>query len=238
MSYNMLYNKESLKNILKNVTNGTKYITNKLNKYNLNKNFYDDEIVSLLQHHPTKKIENIEYLIVKLRPPFNTRALYFYDNKCKEEDDVSYKMCIQNLFGKYKKDNHLKTDTISSFRNEIHEGTKKEFFLKNTFLSNDIYKSECSLCNKYITTSLEDKDINVDHYPIPFSKILDDFLELNEIKIESVSSKEIDNIMKLEDDNLSDRWKKYHDSKASYRILCEKCNTCNGSYGYKKNKKK
>jgi hypothetical protein len=62
----------NLKNKLKNITNGKKYITNIIEKYNENEKVNNIEILELLQYHPTKhiNIENIDYLRMKIRKPF------------------------------------------------------------------------------------------------------------------------------------------------------------------------
>jgi hypothetical protein len=64
---------------LKNITNGKKYITNIIEKYNNNEKINNIEILELLQYHPTKhiNIQNIDYLIIKTRKPFNNLALYW-----------------------------------------------------------------------------------------------------------------------------------------------------------------
>ena len=68
-----------LKSKLKNVTNGKKYITNIIETYNDNEKINNTELLTLLQYHPTKhiNIENIDYLIAKIRSPYNTLALYY-----------------------------------------------------------------------------------------------------------------------------------------------------------------
>ncbi len=58
---------------MRNVTNGTKYITNLLKKYKNDDLVKDKEIYELAKYHPTKTINigNIEYFTMKIRPPYN-----------------------------------------------------------------------------------------------------------------------------------------------------------------------
>jgi hypothetical protein len=89
-----------------------KYITNIINKYCDNQKVNDIEIFELLQYHPTKhiNIENIDYLVVKIRKPFNTLALFYKYKNNESEDDISYVLCIKNLFGRYDRDKHYEDD--------------------------------------------------------------------------------------------------------------------------------
>ena len=74
---------EELKTKLKNIQNGTKYITNIINiqelNQELNQEFKNEELELLLKNHPNieeKGINELEYLKVKLISPYNTRGLY------------------------------------------------------------------------------------------------------------------------------------------------------------------
>ena len=68
---------DTLKLKLVNLTKGIKYITSIIINKNVNIPFRDEEIELLLKQHPNeKKITDIEYLVVRIRPPFNGKALY------------------------------------------------------------------------------------------------------------------------------------------------------------------
>jgi hypothetical protein len=41
-------------------------------------------------------------------------------------------------------------------------------------------------------------------------------------------------MFEFEDKNITESWINYHDSRATFRILCNSCNSSNGCYGYKK----
>ena len=70
----------SLKKELKNLTTGYKVITNIIKNKVVNLKFKDDPtIFTLLEYHPTKTIPktNIEYLVVRLRKPYNNLSLFY-----------------------------------------------------------------------------------------------------------------------------------------------------------------
>jgi len=213
-----------LREKLKNVTTAKKIVDSILQAYKPFDKVEDVDILHLLQYHPTKHIvpENIEYLIRKPRPPYNTLALYYKYKGSPVEDDISYVMCIKNLFGKYSRDKSYEEDVRSAFRNEAHLGRKKQFFLENT--THD-FQGVCAHCK--ITTNR----IAVDHYKLPFKQILEDFLQsenlpLTQIEVFETSSNE----MRLKDEGLAKTWLNYHDSHAVFRLLCKSCNSHFGAY--------
>ncbi len=61
-----------------NKTKGCKYATNIINEQVLNKHFRNIDIEEILQFHPEsikKGVSNIDYLVVRKRPPYNTMSL-------------------------------------------------------------------------------------------------------------------------------------------------------------------
>lgn len=211
-------------NELKNITTSYKVITSIIKKKRVGLKFKDDEtLLTLLEYHPTKNIKksNIEYLVVRIRPPFNTLSLFYkMDNKDHIEDDVSYRLCLQVLFKKYDKQSSMREDIMSALRSECCYGTKKTFFETNTV-------QECRLCQTTI-------NIVVDHVGITYQNILDRFLEETSNVLESFEIYEntINNEIRLTDNNLAEEWLNFHDSLATYRFLCKTCNLRCGSYGY------
>jgi hypothetical protein len=213
------YTKDELKEKLKNKTNATKIITNKIKTIEHNKEFDDKLIKSILQFHPNKEkkdVNNILYLIIKNRPPFNKPSLYIktINNNL---DDISYKQCIDTIFEKFDKNLYDYNHIISAFRNAIGTTKKKDFYINN--------KKICSLCSNL-------EHIEVDHYPIPFSKILDDFIKDNNIIINTLKYIELDNIIELQDKNIKNDFIEYHDKIVNFRFLCRTCNSKNGCNTY------
>ena len=100
-----------LKNLFETFNNGRKMITTRLKNYKMYSKFNDEVIENLLRNHPTKKISNIEYLIIKPHEIYRSRTLYFKQPN-QDEDNVSYKLCIQNIFGQYSTDKNTKANKI------------------------------------------------------------------------------------------------------------------------------
>jgi hypothetical protein len=122
--------KNILQDKFKNITNGAKYITAFINTQVIDKPFHDNDIESLLTYHPNEdKIKDIEYLVVRLRPPFNGKALYIKNKSNDTEDDVSYKCCLRALFDKYNKSENNINRIMRTFRDSIYSTKRKEFFL-------------------------------------------------------------------------------------------------------------
>ena len=120
----------SLKNELKNLTTGYKVITNIIKNKVVDLKFKDSTLLSLLEYHPSKTIQktNIEYLVVRLRKPYNNPSLFYKMNYVGSvEDDVSYRLCLQVLFEKYDKKSSNKESIMSALRSECNYGTKKVF---------------------------------------------------------------------------------------------------------------
>ncbi len=208
-----------------NLTKGTKYVTSFITEQQIDTPFHDNDIESLLKYHPNEdKIKDIEYLIVRIRPPFNRKALYI-KNKCDDnEEDVSYKYCLRALFGKYNKDENNINCIVRAFRDAISHTKKKTYFLEYT-------DNNCQQCGK------ETDELHIDHYRYTFQRILDEFICVNNISFSSIKvSENMNNLYEFNDDNLSTKWIYYHDNKATFKALCVRCNLTNGTYGYKKNK--
>jgi len=217
-----------LKNKLKSVTNGKKVVTEILKKYSENEKVVDNIIFNLLSYHPTKRIDikKIDYLVMKIRKPYNKLALYYKYLDIDDIDDISYVQCIENLFGKYKQDKSDEINIVSAFRNESHLGNKKQYFIHNTLVQNDLFKGKCDNCN-VITES-----ITTDHYPIPFKNILKSFLEIESIRLQDVDIYENSkNEIRISNKDCSEKWLVYHDIHSKYRLLCSRCNSSFGSYG-------
>ena len=186
-------------------------------------------IKEVIEYHPMKKIKvsDMEWLKIKTRPPYNTLSL-FYKYKNVPEDDISWKLCIRNYYGKYKSEEIKIQDIHTAFRNEAFFGNL-EIYRKNYLYTDDAKCSECvegteSKCSKLV----------VDHYPTPFKKIYDSFIKEKNINLTKIQVYEnSDNMIRLKDNILTKEWLKYHDNIARFRLLCKSCNSHFGSYGYK-----
>ena len=214
-----------LKEKCKNMTQANKFIGN-IMKLKKNEEIIEDKIIrDLIKYHPTKTIDinNIEWLKMKIRQPFNTLALFYKYKNSEIEDDISWKLCIRNLYGKYNHDKENLNDINSAFRNESHLGTKKQFLVNNTILNTLI----CNNCK-------DTENITTDHYKISYKEILDNFIKLNNINLcDIMIFEDKNNTIRIKDEDLASKWLLYHDSKADYRLLCRSCNSKFGCYGYK-----
>jgi len=220
-----------IKQECKNMTNANKFISSILNTYNEGETIENRYIIELIKYHPTKQLynNNIEWLKMKTRPPYNKLALFYKYKNNNTEDDISWKICIRNLYNKYIREKEYEKDVKTAFRNESHIGSKKQYFIDNTDLINNEYTGKCNNCK--ITTV----DITTDHYPIVYQEIFDTFINENPIKLSTVNIFENEHReIRFKDDVLANKWRIYHDNKAKYRLLCKSCNSYFGDYGYKK----
>ena len=192
--------------------------------------FEEEDIINneclneLIKYHPTKQIENVEWLKMK-RPPnnFRTLSLHYKNSITGEVDNISWHMCITNLYGRWNSSKAHIADVKKAFRHDSYNGTTRVFRRNNTTNGTGI----CDDCK--ITTP----DIEVDHYPLPFKEIIKTFRKDNVISLSQVQCTELHNTsLILTDRSLSNRWVEYHDSVATYRLLCRSCNRKNGSYGF------
>ena len=205
---------------LTNFNQGRKIITSIVKSYPMNTKFTNELLEELLTHHPSKKISNIEYLMIKPHPIYRSRCLFF-KTKTGYEDNVSYKLCIQNLFGQYSDEKNNKQNKISSFRNAISNTKRLEF-------KNNLTSMECQDCN-----IVHDKP-HIDHYKFSFKSIMDQFLFQDDIKIEDVKTIYHNNQHHLLQEQ-KEAFIDYHDSVVIYKLLCPECNISNGTYGYLSN---
>jgi hypothetical protein len=83
----------------------------------------------------------------------------------------------------------------------------------------------CMICEY---KSLYPKDFAVDHHKIPFQVLRDDFIKITTISIPTVlGRKDLTNETIFNQDEILFRneWKKYHDDKATFQMLCNSCNS-------------
>ena len=124
----------NLKKRCSNMTRARKYISGIIKSFNIGDIIEDTTIQELVQYHPTKQIDinKIEWLKIKLRQPYNKPALFYKYKNGSNEDDISWILCIRNLYGKYNRGEEYIKDVKTAFRNESHKGTKKQYFIRKT----------------------------------------------------------------------------------------------------------
>jgi len=100
------------------MTQANKYVSSIIQSLQEDVMIEDSAIKELIQYHPTKQLNDIEWLKMKTRPPFKQLSLTY--KKDGKEDDISWKLCIRNLYGKYSADEEHEKDIKQAFRFEIH----------------------------------------------------------------------------------------------------------------------
>ena len=220
---------QQFKSKLKNKTNAKKYVSAVLDSLTKNVQFRNDEIELLLKQHPdTNKIKSIEYLILKKRPPFNNYALYVKNHDV-EEYDISWKTCIEVLFGKYDFEKDHIQNVFHALRNAIFSSQRRQFFncqLQESAItcnSDGTYFGKCCNCDR------SDK-IHIDHYKVPFKTIVENFVVTTGIDFKTLHVDETrNNCLEITDADIVEKWIQYHDAKVTYRVLCSHCNMSLGA---------
>tara|TARA_R110000787_G_scaffold279587_1_gene389771 strand:- start:358 stop:1101 length:744 start_codon:yes stop_codon:yes gene_type:complete len=185
----------------------------------------------LLKHHPDKAMGpgQVQWFKMMRHPTWKKPALYFKNKKTGEVDDISWLSCVKNYYAPPDMPHNHRTNVIKAFRNEIHSTKKRRFYLNNTKITNEIRSASCRKCK---TTTYSPQ---VDHFPITFSRLFDDFLDLSGLKIAEIKVQEERTkcLWTIYDYSLGCKWRKFHDKEVQYRILCSTCNQSENSYGYK-----
>ena len=219
----------SIKIKCRNMTRAKQFIGDIIHSYNVGDIVDNEYMLELVEYHPTKdiKLENLEWLKIKIHPYYKKPALYFKNKNDTEDDDLSWILCIRNLYGKYNADANNEANIKQAFRNELQGGCKTQYYYENTTRSNGVATGICAECGDHMS------NIHVDHFENPFKNILDSFLNDNNINMNDVCVYETTKRqIRLKCEDTAAKWLEYHDSIAIYRILCGTCNVRNGSYGF------
>lgn len=223
-----------LKTLLKNKTHGTKFITVHLKQKPLYEKFSSEDdplIAELLTWHPARKVGepgDLDYCVMRPNTTYYTPTLHFKRKDADEEDTISYKVCVEHLFGKYDRTKYAITDRISAFRLATYDDYHRSFYNEH---ANPDGTAICSNpeCGRLCGGGLPLKS-NVDHYQTSFKEILAGFLEeeghqLSDTEIRWEGIKAF-----LVDATLKSHWVAYHNARVKYRILCASCNSKFGDY--------
>jgi len=207
---------EQVKKRFINITKGKEIIKERLKEIGFGNTFMWKSLERLIRCHPMKKVNELEYFVVREHPQYKNDTL-FIKEKDKEEDTISVNMCLRNIFGRIDFKKEKRKDILQALRNSIKDGTRWDF-IRSKNASENICESCKSTGKMY-----------VDHYPIPFTDIVTGYCKYRDIQLESLNTNYIDNVYVLDIDEDLD-FRKYHDSIARYRFLCPMCNSRFGDY--------
>lgn len=189
--------------------------------------FTNDILRGLIKHHPEahrKKVEQVVAFQVVPDPRYKTPCLRIVRDD-DSSDDISYLMCLKRLFGGTKVQvlaSAKRNAASEALRNDAFPGTRRQFHKQHCEANGSL--GVCSQCRKT-------EPLVVDHYPVAFSTILNEFLSPRNIAWQDVEAIQDDTGRFIcRDRKFAGEWLTFHDSKASFRLLCRACNSRNGNY--------
>jgi hypothetical protein len=200
-------------------THAQKTVSKLLKTKKLNVCFQSDILKALLVHNPKQNICEIRSFSKRLMPPYNTPCLTIL-TKSNDVITVSWKTCIDKLYGCYNPERNKKQRILQAFREEIALSPKM-------LQAKGFYNvGACKGCGKI-------EKLQIDHDVKPFSQILDEFLIKKKLKLLSVKINFENKPYTLYNSQLSRDWVSWHDTHATLVGLCKTCNIAKGSSGYK-----
>ena len=140
----------------KNMTQANKYVSSIIKSLQEDVMIEDSAIKELILYHPTKQLNDIEWLKMKIRPPFNRLSLTYKKNG--QEDDISWKLCVRNLYENIPQMKNTKKILNKHLGLKYTKVLKVSFFIQNT-------KCCIGLCDE---CKISTRDITIDHYPTPY----------------------------------------------------------------------
>ncbi|TDG36849.1 DUF3223 domain-containing protein [Pedobacter changchengzhani] len=167
----------------------------------------------LYSNTPSNELIILDIKIAKVQ--FNTKCFeLFYKDGSSEY--ISYLMIINNA--KYTPEKQFNV----ACRNAIHKDIRKvkQKFFDDNSIKGQVKCQETGLMSKWI-------ELTVDHrQPNTFSIIVDRFKEVNAIDLVLIEYTSNDqNHIIFKDENLTEKFRKYHMDKASLRIVRTECNS-------------
>jgi len=109
----------NLKSTLRNIKYAKKLIRNILKTKQIDEKFNNNLIEEILSYHPNKQknTNNIEYLVIRTTSQYK-RCLYI-KTKNDKEVDISYGICLDNIFGTYSYDKQKYFTIVKAFKKEL-----------------------------------------------------------------------------------------------------------------------
>ena len=205
------------------MTKAKKFVQDRLQQHRLNQRFKDPVLERLIRMHPTTKVKEPIICFVKCkRPPYNTEALYTVISRGGFEHtiDVSWIKCVRNAYGKHSKAADKRTMALGALRNEAHRGPAIQAARAKYNVG------PCATCSKQCKLA-------IDHVGKPFARIVDEFLELKGLTLQTIKTAFRYGERQLACKKLAAAWVEYHDAQAELVGLCRSCNSSKGSGGYR-----
>ena len=201
-SLNFKYKKDAIA-YFKNILNSYK------RKESLNERDFQD-VVNLLAIHPDAENKvgvGIKEIIID-ETKYKTKCFNAIRRDSSQEI-FSYLKCINGDLSPLTKFSKTCRDVISEDLRRV----KLSFFKQNSIKR----KVRCQETGKLSTW----EELNIDHrQPNTFSMIVDRFIELHNIDLSSIEYVEsIDNMFSFKDEDLAQRFRKYHKEKANLRLV-------------------
>ena len=200
------------------------FYKNILNSYDFDQNLSEkhfDNIVSLLefgQYYDTKNSNLVEYYGIKKifigKVQYNTKCFQIeYDDN--SIDIISYRLLINQP--KITDFDYFVMAARNAVKDDINNVKRKYFEVNST---KGIVK-----CQETGELS-EWKDLVVDHrQPNTFSIIIDRFIEVNKMDFSIITYKtDENNFLQFESSSLKERFREYHKTKATLRIVRKELN--------------
>jgi hypothetical protein len=138
-------------------------------------------------------------------------------------------ICIQKSWGEFRLGYILRDgtkDTISWNKCLSGKQDSPDMLLSRALRTAIMYQMKiyrrsqincCVLCSS-------DTQITVDHYPVKFRHIRDEFLQTHAPPTIFTKNYRSQDCFREEDAEFEREWQEFHEQKASYRILCSTCN--------------
>lgn len=193
---------------------------------NKNKVFHNDLIVKLIKNfHPSQKASKCERLFFGkcLHHPINNdeEVLQIVENDG-DKKSISWNKCIDVVYAKTTKNksNDL-SDLKEALRAAIHNTSRMDFIVSSNIKRiGGCLIGDCSKCKR------KNIIIEIDHDKTPFSTIAHEFLASEN---ETPATFKISTIHELADVETKKRWIAFHDKRATFAILCKRCNASKGN---------
>lgn len=144
--------------------------------------------------------------LYKRHPYYNTKIQYFHVSPLAKGEELN--RVYEGVYDKFSKHTCIKQRMRSD--DYYMKAMARELVVEQIRAIRKILGNTCELCSST-------EELEVDHYPVLFSTILEDYGQLTKsFNLEKNKYEIPDSVIKS--------WKLYHHTHAKYRMLCSCCN--------------